>query len=132
MSTIAITGAASGIGAATAARLTEHGHRIGVDLRRGRRADLGRSDGRWEAIARSRTERRRWTGWSRAGLAGPNRPVPLLISVNYFGTVELLAGLAPTCGRHRARGGRDQLRATTTQPGIPMASSACRRRGCGA
>ena len=52
--TIAITGAASGIGAATAARLTEHGHRvIGVDLHDADvEADLGRSDGRQEAIAR--------------------------------------------------------------------------------
>ncbi|MGW9122742.1 hypothetical protein ACWGRV_40200 [Streptomyces sp. NPDC055663] len=48
MGTIAVTGAASGMGASIAARLTEQGHRvIGVDLRgTDVEADLGTSEGR--------------------------------------------------------------------------------------
>ena len=52
MGTIVITGASSGIGAATAARLSADGHRvIGVDLERSDvDADLGTPAGRRAAI----------------------------------------------------------------------------------
>ncbi len=55
-----------------------------------------------------------------AGLAGlPERPASLLISVNYFGTVELLAGLRPLLAN-----GTDPAavaissNSTTCQPGL--------------
>lgn len=54
MSTIAITGSSSGMGAALAARFTDQGHRvIGVDLRNADvEADLGTESGRARAVAR--------------------------------------------------------------------------------
>lgn len=100
MRTVCITGSASGMGAATAARVRAAGDRvIGVDVRDAEVvADLGSPEGRAAAIARV-TE---LSGGSldglvtAAGLAGlPTRPASLLVSVNYFGTVELLAGLRP-------------------------------------
>ena len=127
MSLIAITGAASGIGAASAARLTEHGHRvIGVDLRGADvDADLGTATGRHEAIGRiAELCDGALDGLvTCAGLAGlPDRPASLLISVNYFGTVELLAGLRDVlaAGTEPAAVAISS-NATTTQPGIPMA-----------
>ena len=127
MGTIAITGAASGMGEATKARLEGDGHRvIGVDQRDAEIvADLGTPDGRRDAIARI-TE---VSGGSLDGLvtyAGmgplPGRAGSLLVAVNYFGTVELLAGL-----RGLLAAGTDAAavaissNSTTTQPGVPAA-----------
>ena len=71
---------------------------IGVDFRGADvDADLGTATGRHEAIGRiAELCDGALDGLvTSAGLAGlPDRPTsPLLISVNYFGTVELLAGL---------------------------------------
>jgi NAD(P)-dependent dehydrogenase (short-subunit alcohol dehydrogenase family) len=127
VTTVAVTGAASGIGAATAARLTEHGDRvIGVDLRNADvEVDLAAADGRQEAIARiTELSDGALDGLvTCAGLAGlPDRPASLLISVNYFGTVELLAGLRGVlaAGTEPAAVAISS-NATTTQPGIPLA-----------
>ena len=124
MRTIAITGSASGMGAALRERLTAAGDRvIGVDLRNADvEADLGTPAGRAQAIERV-TE---LSGGALdglvtlAGLAGlPERPASLLISVNYFGTVELLAGLRPLLAK-----GTDPAavaissNSTTCQPGL--------------
>ncbi len=124
MGTIAITGAASGMGAATKARLEADGHRvIGVDLRDADVvADLVTTDGRRAAIAGVED----LAGGSLDGLvtyAGmgplPGRAGSLLVSVNYFGTVELLAGL-----RELLAAGTDAAavaissNSTTTQPGV--------------
>ena len=100
MRTIAVTGAASGIGAATAARLVERGYRvIRVDLAEGDVCgDLGcpqerdrvaddiaaSCDGRLDGLVTS------------AGIGGSTRAQGgALVSVNYFGTVRLLERLRP-------------------------------------
>ncbi|GAA4874414.1 SDR family oxidoreductase [Saccharopolyspora cebuensis] len=91
-----VTGAASGIGRCTADLLRERGDRvIGVDLRGTEvLADLSTGDGR-RAAAEAVLAR---TGGTVdgvvtcAGLAGTD---PRLVSVNYFGTTELLAHLRP-------------------------------------
>jgi NAD(P)-dependent dehydrogenase (short-subunit alcohol dehydrogenase family) len=100
MRSIAITGAASGIGLATAERLRARGDRvIGIDLRDADvTCDLGTAAGRDAAIA----EVRGLTGGRLDGIvaaAGVNassvRPNSQVISVNYFGVVVTLAGLRP-------------------------------------
>ena len=125
MRTIVITGAASGIGAAATARLRADGQRvIGVDLAGADvSADLSTPDGRRAAI----------DGVSElaggaidgvvpcAGLGPiPGRPGSLIVSVNYFGTVELLDGLQPLLAA-----GTDAAvvaissNSTTCAPGVP-------------
>jgi NAD(P)-dependent dehydrogenase (short-subunit alcohol dehydrogenase family) len=96
--TYVVSGAASGIGAATAARLTTDGHRvIGVDLRGADvEADLATPAGRAGAV-------RRVAELSPdgvhgvvpcAGVAGLTGVDPaLLVSVNYFGAIALVEGL---------------------------------------
>ena len=104
MGVIAVTGSASGIGAATRARLVGDGHRVvGVDLRDAEVvADLGSVDGRQVAIdGVTATCGGALDGLvTCAGLGGlPDRSGALLVSVNYFGTVELLAALRPLLAR---------------------------------
>lgn len=132
--TIAITGAASGIGAATAARVAGEGARvIGVDVRTDPsstavgewvEADLGTAAGRRDAIERvtSASDGVLDGLVTAAGLAGlPNRPASLLVSVNYFGTVELLAGLRPALARGSAASAvAISSNSTTAQPGYSM------------
>jgi NAD(P)-dependent dehydrogenase (short-subunit alcohol dehydrogenase family) len=120
---VAVTGAASGIGAACAARLGSSGRRvIGVDLGGAEvTADLGTAEGRAHAIA-AVTE---LSGGSLAGLVtcaglggSPDRLGSLLASVNYFGTIDLMVGLRPLLGE----GGSAvaiSSNSTTAQPGIP-------------
>ena len=99
---------------------------IGVDLRNADvEVDLGTADGRQEAIGRiTELSDGALDGLvTCAGLAGlPDRPASLLISVNYFGTVELLAGLRDVlaAGTEPAAVAISS-NATTTQPGIPLA-----------
>ena len=127
MGTICVTGSASGMGAATAARLRSDGHRvIGVDQRDADVvADLSGRDGRDAAIAGVRDA----SGGALDGLvtfAGlgplPGRSGGLLTSVNYFGSVEILAGLRPllTSGTDAAAVAISS-NSTTCQPGIPAA-----------
>lgn len=100
MGTYAITGAASGLGAATKARLEADGHRvIGVDLRDADvTVDLGTAAGRTEAITRvTELSGGVLDGFVPfAGLAAATgRSGGLLVSVNYFGAIVLLEGLRP-------------------------------------
>lgn len=132
MRTVAITGAASGIGAATAARLTGQGDRvIGIDLHGAEvTADLGTVDGRRAAIdAVTAASGGALDGLvTCAGLGGlPGRPASLLVSVNYFGTVELLAGLRPLLAAgHEAAAIAISSNSTTCQPGwSPSLVEAC-------
>jgi NAD(P)-dependent dehydrogenase (short-subunit alcohol dehydrogenase family) len=126
MRTVVVTGSASGMGAATRARLETAGERvIGVDLRDAEViTDLGTPAGRRAAID-AVTEQAGGSidglvTW--AGLPGlTDRPGSLLASVNYFGSVSLLEGLRPLL----AAGDRPSAVAissnsTTVQPAVPM------------
>jgi NAD(P)-dependent dehydrogenase (short-subunit alcohol dehydrogenase family) len=123
---VVVTGSASGMGAATRARLEADGQRVvGVDLRDAEVvADLGTPAGRQAAIdavaelaGGSIDGLVTWAGV--AGLTeGP--PGSLVASVNYFGTVALLEGLRPLL----AAGDRPAAIAissnsTTVQPKVP-------------
>ena len=128
---VVVTGSASGMGAATRARLEADGQRVvGVDLRDAEVvADLGTPDGR---PGRGRRASRELAGGSIdglvtwAGVAGLTERPPgsLLVSVNYFGTVALLEGLRPLLAAgDRARGRRDQLQLhDRASPEVPHAT----------
>ena len=126
MGTVAITGAGSGIGAATAARLRADGHTvIGVDLRGADiEADLGTPEGRAHAVAEI-TERSGGVlnGFVPcAGISGlPGRPASLLVSVNYFGSVEMLDALRPLLAAGAPSAAvAISSNSTTCQPGYSM------------
>ena len=128
---IAVTGAASGIGAACVARFTADGCRvIGVDLHDTEVvADVGTAAGRAQAMAAiTESSRGRLAGLvTCAGYAGaPWRPGSLLASVNYFGSIALLAGLRPLLlpAAGAGPGGAAvaiSSNSTTVQPDIPAA-----------
>ena len=123
MGIYAISGSASGMGAATRRRLEAEGHRvIGIDLRDAEVvADLGTANGRAEAVA---------AVFDAAGgvldgavsAAGLGPPVDgrLIARVNYFGSVALLDGLRPAL----AASGAAQVvqfgsNSSTTTPNLP-------------
>lgn len=125
--TYVVTGSASGIGAATAARLRDDGHRvIGVDRATADvTVDLATSAGRAEAV-------RRVADLAPEGLAGvvpcagiggfTGSDPALLVSVNYFGAVELVQGLRPLLAQGAASGGTAAVvllssNSVTCQPG---------------
>ena len=115
MRTYVVSGAASGIGAATAAHLTAEGHRvIGIDLRDADiEADLATPDGRADAVRRvAELAPDGIDGLVPcAGIAGLTGVDPaLLVSGNYFGAVALAEGL------------RDLL-ATSGQAGVVLLAS---------
>jgi NAD(P)-dependent dehydrogenase (short-subunit alcohol dehydrogenase family) len=125
--TYVVTGSASGMGAATKARLEADGHEvIGVDVRDATATfDLGTPDGRTNAIeAVFQYADGAIDGLvTFAGLAGTaTRPGSTVVSVNYFGTIALLEGLRPALTA--ARGGAPAAVAissnsSTVQPGLP-------------
>jgi NAD(P)-dependent dehydrogenase (short-subunit alcohol dehydrogenase family) len=125
--TVVVTGSASGMGAATKARLEADGQRvIGVDVRDADVvADLGTPDGRHAAIA-AVTEQSGGAidglvTW--AGLAGlTERPGDVLVSVTYFGAVAMLDGLRPLLAAgNDAAAVAISSNSTAVQPGVPMA-----------
>ena len=123
MGTIVVTGSGSGIGAATTARLRADGHTvIGVDLRGAEiEADLGTPEGRQSAIkAVGEACGGVLDGLvTCAGISGlPGRPASLLASVNYFGTVEIMAGLRPMLAK--GENPSAVANSTTTAPGYPL------------
>ena len=100
MGTFAITGAASGMGAATAQLLRAAGHQvIGVDRQpTDIVADLATPAGRRAAIEGVRVASGGILHGAAmfAGVGGATgRAASLLVSVNYFGTVELLTAFRP-------------------------------------
>ena len=125
MGTYAVTGAASGIGAATAARLRDDGHDvIAVDLTGAEVvADLATAAGRQAAVD-AVGERCGGVLDGAVPCAGlgpiPDRPGSAIVSVNYFGTVEVLDGLRPCLA---AAGSAAVVaissNSTTTAPGVP-------------
>jgi NAD(P)-dependent dehydrogenase (short-subunit alcohol dehydrogenase family) len=126
MRTVVVTGSASGMGAATRARLEADGQRvIGVDLRDAEViADLGTPEGREAAVAAvveaSGGALDGLVTW--AGLPGlTDRPGSLLASVNYFGTVALLDGLRPLLARgDRPAAVAISSNSITAQPDLAM------------
>jgi NAD(P)-dependent dehydrogenase (short-subunit alcohol dehydrogenase family) len=132
MRTVVVTGSASGMGAATRARLEADGQRvIGVDLHDAEVvADLGTPEGRRAAIeAVTEAAGGAIDGlvtW--AGLPGlTDRPGSLLASVNYFGTVSLLDGLRPRLANgDRPAAVAISSNSITSQPDLAMAvTEAC-------
>ena len=121
MRTVCITGSASGLGAATRARLEADGQRvIGVDLHDAEVvADLSTSEGRAAMVA-GVTE---VCGGALDGLvaaAGIMGNEPLVVAVNYFGAVATLSGLRPLLARGTdASAVAISSNSTTTTPGLP-------------
>ena len=101
--TYIVTGSASGIGAATAELLRERGEKvIGVDLRNADvEADLSTPEGRRDAADRA-VELAGGSVDAVIACAGISAPVPLTVSVNYFGVTEFLDRLAPVLARSSA------------------------------
>jgi NAD(P)-dependent dehydrogenase (short-subunit alcohol dehydrogenase family) len=100
---IVVTGSASGIGAASRARLERAGARvIGVDLRAADvTADLATPEGREAAVAAvRRSAGGRLDGVVACAGIGPQvESYPSIVSVNYFGAQAVLEGLRPDLGR---------------------------------
>ena len=123
MGTYAISGSASGMGAATRRRLEAGGRRvIGVDLRDAEVvADLATAEGRGEAVAAviDASDGVLDGAVTAAGL-GPPVDGELIARVNYFGSVALLEGLRPALA---ASGGAQVVQfgsnSSTTTPNLP-------------
>ncbi|MFT5484780.1 MAG: NAD(P)-dependent dehydrogenase (short-subunit alcohol dehydrogenase family) [Halieaceae bacterium] len=97
MGLYAVTGGASGIGAALIATMVEQGHTtINIDIKDADiMADLSTREGRQQAIAG--VLERAPDGLDGfvpvAGIAGGVAPGPIITAVNYYGTVDMVAGL---------------------------------------
>ncbi len=98
--TYVVTGAGSGIGAATAALLTKNGNRvIGVDLKNADiEADLSTPDGRRNAAERA-AEMAGGTVDAVVAAAGIAAPKPLTVAVNFFGVTEFLEAIQPALAK---------------------------------
>lgn len=121
MRTYVVSGAASGIGAATAELLRGQGHRvIGIDRHdTDITADLATADGRAAAVAGVRARTDVVHGLvPAAGIAGrTGTDSALLVSVNFFGAVALVRGLQHELTA--ARGAGVVLLASNSITGMP-------------
>ncbi|MBO2463918.1 SDR family oxidoreductase [Actinomadura sp. LCR2-06] len=122
MGTFAVTGSASGMGAASAGLLRNAGHTvIGVDLHGADVvADLGTDEGRRTAVQEILAA----AGGVLDGVAaiagvGPNmRDAAAVMSINYFGPVALLEGLRPALVRSGA--GRAVVIGSNSATTVPL------------
>jgi NAD(P)-dependent dehydrogenase (short-subunit alcohol dehydrogenase family) len=125
-SVVVVSGSASGMGAATTARLQAEGRRVvGIDIGDAEIvADLGTSVGRQLAVDSVRTIAGEAIDGlvTFAGVPGlPSSPGSQLVSVNYFGTIALLEGLRPLLGRgEQAAAVAISSNSTTCQPGVAL------------
>jgi NAD(P)-dependent dehydrogenase (short-subunit alcohol dehydrogenase family) len=129
VATIAITGSAGGIGAATRERLERDGHEVvGVDVRDAEVvADLSTPEGRAAMVEDVGAA----TGGvldglvAAAGLLGGDGPT--VVAVNHFGAVATLDGLRPLLERGTSPSAvAISSNSTTTFPDLPMAvTDAC-------
>ena len=101
--TYLVTGAASGIGKATATLLRTRGHRvIGADLKDSDiNADLSTVQGR-ELLITSAAELSGGVLDGVIAVAGLSHPIPVTAAVNYYGTIATLEGLRPLLTRSPA------------------------------
>jgi NAD(P)-dependent dehydrogenase (short-subunit alcohol dehydrogenase family) len=124
VATIAITGSAGGIGAATRAVLEQEGHEvIGVDVRDADvEADLSSPEGRAamvEGVAAAADGVLDGLV-AAAGVLGPDGPT--VVSVNHFGAVATFEGLRPLLERGSSPSAvAISSNSTTTFPGLPVA-----------
>lgn len=97
MGVYVITGASSGIGAKTAEILAKRGHEVvNIDLKDGDiSANLATKEGRNYAL--SELHERYPDGIDamicNAGVSGGKAPIPLIISLNYFGAIRMAEGV---------------------------------------
>ena len=124
MGTYAVTGSASGMGAAVAARLRERGHTvIGVDIKGADvLADLSTPSGRRVAAADVLAAcSGRLDGAVLAAGLGPTKGAERAVTeVNYFGVVELLQAWRPAlASAERAKVVVFGSNSTTTVPAVP-------------
>ena len=123
MGNIAITGSASGIGAATRKRFEAAGHTVsGVDLKDAEvTADLTTDEGRQHAVDGVLAA----SGGTLNGLVtcagiGPGYEEAMVVSLNYFGTVSLLGGLREALTKGEAPAAvAISSNSTTIQPMVP-------------
>lgn len=123
---VVVTGAASGIGAVTAAQLTARGDRVvSVDQRDADVvADLSTRQGRADAVAAVLD----LTGGvvdAVVACAGTSSLTPLDVKVNVFGVVELLEGLRPALAQSAAPRTVVTSSISATQPFDPDVLAAC-------
>ena len=129
MATIAITGSAGGIGAATRERLEQDGHTVvGVDVRDAEvEADLSSPEGR-AAMVEGVTGAADGVLDGVVAAAGVLRPDgATVVSVNHFGAVATLEGLRPLLERGSSPSAvAVSSNSTTTFPDLPVAlAEAC-------
>jgi NAD(P)-dependent dehydrogenase (short-subunit alcohol dehydrogenase family) len=125
MGVYAVTGSASGIGAATKARLEAAGHRvIGVDRVDAEIvADLSTPAGRRDAVEQvgASCEGALDGLVPCAGLAGmPDRPASVLVSVNYFGAIGMVDGLREPLAAGTGAVVAISSNSATCQPGFSL------------
>lgn len=127
MGTYVVTGSASGIGAATAELLRQRGHRVigvdraGADVDRDLSTETGRREAVTEVLALTEDKINGFVPC--AGLAGMTGvDSRLLVSVNYFGAVQLAEGFRPALAAAASEGEPAAVvllssNSTTCQPG---------------
>jgi NAD(P)-dependent dehydrogenase (short-subunit alcohol dehydrogenase family) len=116
-----VTGSASGMGAATVARLRASGQDVvGVDLHGAEiEADLGTPEGRRQVLAAVEGGGGVDRAATFAGVSGfGGRAGSTVVSIDYFGTVEVLEGLRPLLADGGGAAMAVSSNAATTAPGI--------------